>query len=111
MPSIDSLQDYLPTLVAFGCLAAIAVLITWINSLLAAAQEALRERLDLTSALSASQDRNSELSERLLQNTVLHMSERLKREEHHMLVHDSTVRNILASLERAACRKQSDSGE
>lgn len=54
-----------------------------------------RERLRL-------QKRNEKLADASIQLVEQHSKERVAAEERHLLTHDSTVRNILDSLERAA---------
>jgi hypothetical protein len=77
-------QEHFLSLVVGPC-GALAVLVWWVASL----KRSLRD----------SHQQNAKLSELLLRSTESHMRERLAREEHHMLVHDSTVRTTLNSLE------------
>lgn len=53
----------------------------------------------------ALQTRNEQLSDACLQIVKQHSSELVRAEERHMLTHDAAVRNILASLERAASNR------
>lgn len=48
------------------------------------------------------QSRNEQLSNASIELIKSHSSQLVKTEERHLLIHDSSVRNILDSLERAA---------
>ena len=51
------------------------------------------------------QEKNDALSSAFLTVIEQHYRERLQAEERHLMVHDSTVRNILESLERTVLGK------
>lgn len=53
----------------------------------------------------ACQKQSSSLSDACHQLTEQHYRERVQAEERHLLAHDSTVRNVLESLERALLGK------
>lgn len=75
----------------FGAVAALSIATFW----------ALSER----SERKACQQQSSELSKSLLQLTEQHYRERVQAEERHLLAHDSSVRNVHESLERALLGK------
>lgn len=83
-----------PWLVA-GCLAATLVATLW----------AVLERRERRIECRALSTQNSELSEACRTLTEHHYRERVQAEERHLLSHDSSVRNILESLERALLGK------
>ena len=79
------------SLVVYGSALAAALATVW----------ALLER----SERRACQRQNSELSEACRQISEQHYRERVAAEERHLLAHDSSVRNVLESLERALLGK------
>lgn len=81
--------------VVYGCALAVAL------SMTAVIVWALLERRERK----ASQKLSSSLSNACHQLTEQHYRERVQAEERHLLAHDSTVRNVLESLERALLGK------
>lgn len=63
---------------------------------------ALLERRERMSLQRDFHQRSVQFSDACIQLVKDNSQERVQREEHHMLMHDSSMRNILDSLERAA---------
>lgn len=82
------------SLAVYGSGLAVAVAVFW----------ALMERRERR----ACQEQNRELSIACRQIIEQHYRERVQAEERHLITHDSTVRNILESLERALLGKPRD---
>lgn len=86
----EEVKQFLALIV--GPFGAVVALSLWIASLRSTVK-------DLNGSVKDLHRRNETLSQQLVQTTESHWRERAKREETHMLLHDSSNRNTLASLE------------
>lgn len=88
---VGQLAGHSPSPVVYGCVLAASLATLW----------ALLER----SERRACQKQNISLSAACRLLTEQHYRERVQAEERHLLAHDSSVRNVLESLERALLGK------